>query len=109
MDDDDIGQEGFGSFMDHMVPGVTSKVFNNAPKYLVDRYRSAVAALMDKARAVDPSNFEEKDDWYEALGSKLMNSKEMYEYKEATDSLMAILKVVVALEIVLTGEVSHEH
>jgi len=104
MDENDESLNGFGSAL---TSGVTHKVLKNAPAYMVKKYKDSIEAMKEKSREVSPSDFETEDEWISAVEKHLMGTSELRNYRDVCMSLMNILKVVVALEIVLTGEVSN--
>lgn len=107
--EDDAARSAFGNLLGNLAPGMTNKVLKNAPQYLVEDYRQCVAALQERSREVSTDGFTNEDDWSEAVADYLMTSQEMMDYRDVVSSLMSILKVVIALEIVIEGEVRHDH
>jgi hypothetical protein len=95
------GADAFGNFVEGIGPGITDKVIKYAPKYLLDQYGAAVRRLsefVDKypdASVVDSL----------PAAEKLEVQTAMENYAELSRSLIDVLKVVIALEVVLKGKV----
>ncbi len=108
-DEEYEGEDFLSGMMENLTPGVTRKVAKNAPQYLIDDYNSAMREMREIYESTSPAGFSSEEEWMEAVSVKLAESGAIIKYKDAMGALMNILKVSIALEIVLVGEVTHDH